>query len=174
MAPVPKPKETIPVVTKSLKDVIAAKKVKPKEEKVIEIIEFKKPDDTITELNKALKEEIVDFIRKEAKKVVAMMTEELISEEARASAKRVATEALEKAAESYKWKVKELSDVSYEHLSIPLGAFRSSMLDKLGHEGWKMITMFTGECAKVSGYKTDVVLFTRVKSEKWPKAPEFK
>jgi hypothetical protein len=162
----------VPVATKSLKDVVAAKK--PKVVEPPTIIEFKKPEDSAIELNKALKDEIIEFIRKEVKKAVALVTEELISEEARASAKRVANEAMDKAIESYKFKIKELSEVKHENIAIPLSQFRVAMMDKLSREGWKMGQTFTGEVAKVSLFKTDVVIFTRVMNDKWPKAPEFK
>ncbi len=161
-----------PVVTKSLKDVVAAKKSKVVEAPTI--IEFTKPENEAVELNKALKDEIIEFIRKEVKKTVALVTEELISEEARASAKRVANEAMDKAIESYRFRVKELSEVKYENIAIPLNQFRVAMMDKLTNEGWKMGQTFTGEVAKVSLFKTDVVIFTRVMNDKWPKAPEFK
>ena len=161
-----------PEIIKKPKQIKKAKVTIPKKEEPIEIIEIKK-EETPIDLNKILKDEISDFIRKEVKKAVALFTEELISEEARESAKKVANEAMDKAAESYKWKVKELSDISYEHLAIPLGVFRVSLLDKLSSEGWKMIQTITGECAKVSGYKTDVILFSRVKNQKWPKAPQY-
>lgn len=150
--------------------------IKPKKEALvskssdIEEIPISSPEVTF----ESLKDQISDFIRKEVKKVVATITEELISEEARAAAKRVANEAMEKAIESYKYKAKEFSDVKHEHLAIPLGLFRVAMFDKLSQEGWKMVQTFTGEVAKVSQFKTDVVIFTRVKSDKWPKAPEFK
>lgn len=164
----PKPAET----AKSLKDVIAPKKAKPKED-TVEIIEIKKEEAPI-ELGKSLKDDISEYIRKEVKKTVVAITEELISQEAREAAKRVASEAMERAIESYKWKVKELSDVQHEHLAVPLSSFRMTMLDKLSSEGWKMVQSFTGEVAKVSGYRCDVVIFSRVKNPKWPKAPEYK
>ena len=119
-------------------------------------------------------ESIQEIIQKELKKQFAKLIGETLTKEVIENAKKVAAEVLLKATESYEKKVKELGDVQYEHLAIPLSQFRYVMLDGLSKEGWKMVQMFTGDTAKVSGYKHDVIMFSRVKNLKWPKAPEFK
>ena len=47
------------------------------------------------------------------------------------------------------------------------------MLNKLSSEGWKMSVSFTGDIAKMSGFKSDVIIFTRVRNDKLPPPPEF-
>lgn len=159
---------------KAKKEVIKAPKSTIKEAVIVQ------PSPTIAEpieqpvdVNKALKDAISDYIKKEVRKQISAIADELITEEARTNARKTAHEAMDKAVDAYKYRIRELSDVQYEHLAVPVSVFRVSLLTKLTGEGWKMVQTFSGEVARVSGYKTDVVIFTRVKNEKWPEAPKY-
>jgi hypothetical protein len=62
----------------------------------------------------------------------------------------------------FKSKIREMCDVKHEWLDIPYDNFSVKVLDQTHNDGWKLVNFYRGECAKGSGFKGDVALFTRV------------
>lgn len=62
-----------------------------------------------------------------------------------------------------KEQAKRIADIRYEYQHVPLKEFTYKDIDKKAREGWRFIAIYTGEIARVSGYKTDTVVFERVR-----------
>lgn len=77
---------------------------------------------------------------------------------------------VENALNDFKRKIKDLTEIRYEWLDLPYSLFSVKVLDRTHSDGWRLVDFYKGECAKVSGFKGDVVLLSRVVSDKWKKS----
>jgi hypothetical protein len=173
-APIPKPKSVQKeLVVPTIKDIIkATKKAKPIKSTISEMVKVE-PTPQPVELNKSMKEEIADYIKKEIRKAVAQHLSDVLTEEALSQAKATADVAFQTALVNFQTKIKPIANIQYEHLTIPVSTFNMNLLAKLQIEGWGYRDMLRGETARISGCKGDSVILVRVKNEKWPKVPQY-
>lgn len=81
--------------------------------------------------------------------------------------------AVKDAAARMRTELLDLKTIQWEHLDIPLAQFSMALMHLLGAEGWCYKDTYRGEVARISGCLGDTVIMTRVKSPKWPAAPDF-
>ena len=117
-------------------------------------------DNIINQLREEIVEDKIDYDK------LFLKVEDLI--------KNNIKECYSKYQKEFEYKIRDLAELQYEHLEIPLKLFNNKLLYKLEKEGWGYKELFRGECARISAFKEDTVLLIRIKSNKWPHKPDFK
>lgn len=170
--------------------------VKPKEPEVVTPLVKLKANIAVARTKKEAKEEVVDVrtsrdaladmekteeefvIKKERKKKeVVINTAEPKPEPVMVLAEDCASKAIkiqeglidkylaEKLLE-FRSKITSLSNVQYEHLSIPAAKCNMEMITTLDKDGWQYVDMYAQDnIIKVSGFTAPVAVFQRVKSD---------
>ena len=156
------------------KKIIQEESVKPKE-KVKEDVKVEvKKNLTIKDISKIADEELLPVIKKEVKKLTPTLLDEFVDDEFKLKIKEVVQKMFDTALEKFRIETKSLSKVQYEHLNVPISYFNIDLLNRLQKEGWCFKEMLRGDLVKICGLKGESVIFTRVKSNEWPKAPTLK
>lgn len=153
------------------KRIIQEESVKPREH--VKEDPNKKKENNSKSIIKDVDKELIPIIRKEIDKLTPNLLQEFITDELREKINEVVKDIFDKAVTKFKNEIKSFSNIQYEHLNVPLNYFNISLMDKLQKEGWGFKEILKGDAAKISGFKTDTVLFVRVKNDKWPEMPTF-